>query len=164
MPFLVGITMRLNERDSLQLIYQTSFGGEKVFIDKENETILLEYRYLFFLRRRRIIPFSAVKRVVFNSHEKRSIVFSLASEGPPVYLQLWEVYLDTDSERISIDISSRKRDMRSLAQRISRATGKETEVYDVSKGHTTDPKMTREEIMERWKKRTENERSRRSRG
>jgi len=69
----------------------------------------------------------------------------------------WELSLDIGGEKVSIDDSTNKWEMWSLAHWISQLIGKEM-IDRNGKGESRyDPKVSREEIVARWKKRTEQE-------
>jgi len=140
--------MRVNKRDSLQLIYQDTFGGKKVFIDKANEQIVLRNRYLFFIRRERVIPFADISSVVVESR-----VHSGGSHGGSEVT--WSrLSIVVGGAKVAIDDSKNEWEMWSLGQRVSQLTGKEMVDRLSGKGETKfNPNISREEIVKRWKKR-----------
>lgn len=142
--------MRVNKRDSLQLIYQSSFGSKKVFVDNTNEKIILRNCYLFFIRRERVIPFAALSRVVVERE-----VYA----GGPYSEVKWKVSIVVGGAMVAIGDSKNEWEMWSLGQRVSRITGKE--MVDRSSGKSEariNPNVSRGEIVEKWKKRIEEER------
>ena len=144
--------MRVNKQDSLQLIYQSSFGGKKVFVDHTNEKIVLRNRYLFFIRRERVIPFADISRVVVDRE-----VYSGGTYGGSEVK--WKLSIVVGGAKVAIEDSKNEWEMWSLGQRVSQITGKEMVDRSSRKGETRfNPNISRKEIVEKWKKQTEEER------
>ena len=143
--------MRVNKRDSLQLIYQSSFGGKKVFIDNTNEKIVLRNRYLFFIRRERVIPFTAISRVVVD----REVYAGGPYGGSEVK---WKLSIVVGGAKVAIGDSKNEWEMWSLGQRMSQLTGKEMVDRSSGKGEARfNPNVSREEIVAKWGRRAERE-------
>ena len=144
--------MRVNKRDSLQLIYQSSFGGKKVFVDNTNEKIVLRNRYLFFIRRERGIPFAAISRVVVDREVSAGGSYGISEVK-------WKLSIVVGGAKVAIEDSKNEWEMWSLGQWVSRITGKEMVDRSSGKGEARfDPNVSREEIVAKWKKRIEQER------
>ena len=141
--------MKTHLQDSRHLIYEGYF-GKKLFIDRVNENIILEDHFLFFFPRQRVIPFKSVARAVVDYKPPS---FSQRSRTPAK----WVLSLDIAGGRVKIDDSERESEMWSLAQRISELIGKEMTYSRGTKEALYDPKVTREEIVEKWRKRAEQE-------
>ena len=143
--------MRVNKQDSLQLIYQSSFGGKKVFVDHTNEKIVLRDRYLFFKHRERVIPFAGINRVVIDR--------KVDSRGTYGSEFKWILSIVVGSAKVVIEDSKNEWEMWSLGQRVSQITGKEMVDRSSGKGEAKfNPNISRKEIVEKWKKQTEEER------
>ena len=144
--------MGIQKQDELHLIYQTTFGGIKIFIDKVNQNVVVKKRILLFPRRQRVIPFSAVMGVVID-YEPPSGGGPYGRSSPAS----WKVSLHMGNESIKIEQTTNQWGMWSLAYEIAKLIGKE--IIDRDRGGTTriDPKLPREEIVARWRKRAEQE-------
>lgn len=143
--------MAKKEQNSRHLIYQSAFGGKKLFVDKVNEKIILENCYLFFIRRKRVIPFADISIVVVNRE--------VYSGGPYVASEVkWKLSIVVGGAKVAIEDSKNEWEMWSLGQRISQLTRKVMVDRSSGKGETRfNPNISREEIVERWKKRAEQE-------
>ena len=148
--------MRVNKRESLQLIYQSSFGGTKVFIDNTNEKIVLRNRYLFFIRRERVIPFTAISRVVVD----REVYAGGPYGGSEVK---WKLSIVVGGAKVAIEDSKNEWEMWSLGQRMSQLTGKEMVDRSSGKGEARfDPNVSREEMVAKWQRKYKEDREQRT--
>lgn len=104
------------KQDELHLIYQTTFGGTKVFIDKAKQNIVVKKHVFFFPRRQRVIPFSAVYCVRLDYVPGYSGPYG----GRP---DSWKVSLNIGSENIKIEQTANQNSMWTLAHEISEFIG-----------------------------------------
>ena len=127
--------------------------GKTVVIDKPTRSITVEERNFLLIPNRRVIPFMDVTRVVVDYHP-----------GDTNHRSWWDVYLDIGGKKFKIDSSTIEWSMWALGLKISELIGKE--MIDKHGKDTSKyaPKVTRKEIVEKWKKRAEQEAEKKKRG
>jgi hypothetical protein len=91
--------------------------GKRIVCDKSIGGVILEAPDFVLIRKKRIIPFTDVKRV--------DITYKRISSGQSGSRDGWQVSLDTGGEMVKIDHTTKEQNMLHLAYTISRFIGKE---------------------------------------
>jgi len=139
-PRVIGITISV----VLGFYCLRKLIGKTVVIDKTMRSITAEERSFLLIPNQRVIPFMDVTMVVVDYRP-------LDGNHP----SWWDVYLDIGGEKFKIDSSTQEWAMWSLGIEVSELIGKKMIDKHLKDTSRYDPKVTREEIVARFKKRTQ---------
>ena len=103
--------MKIKEKDEQHIVIPGV--SAHIIIDKPSQTVTVRQRFLFWNRRERFIPFSAVTGVTMDQ--------KLHSSSPdhPLGNETWKVSIDIGGKKLKIDEGSNSTNMLELAEKIS---------------------------------------------
>jgi hypothetical protein len=105
--------------------------GRRIILDKSTDSVVLEAPTLLLPRKKRIIPFAAIKNVEISYRKWLQRGWfgqgGFDNDG-------WQILLDTGGKMVKIDHRPNRKDMSHLANRIAKFMGKELADHSAKTG------------------------------
>ena len=108
--------------------------GRRVILDKSTDSVILESPSLLLTRKKRIIPFTAVKGVEITNTKWKQWTQGGTFRQEGFDSGGWQVSLDTGGKMVKIDHRSNRENMSYLANKISKFIGKELVDHSAKNG------------------------------